>query len=141
MNIKPLHPNFKVPTRGTEHAGGFDIYMPEDGELSKNGEGTFFKLGFATEVPKGYVALLLPRSGAGAKHGISLNNTVGLIDADYRGEWMACLRQRNDMPHSWKAGDKILQFILVAVHTPELMLVDELSDTQRGAGGFGHSGK
>lgn len=141
MNIKPLHPNFKVPTRGTEHAGGFDIYMPEDGELPKNEEGIFFKLGFATEVPKGYVALLLPRSGAGAKHGISLNNTVGVIDADYRGEWMACLRLRNDLPHKWKAGDKILQFVIVPVHTPELVIVDELSDTARGEGGFGHTGK
>ena len=138
MNIKKLHPNFKMPTRGTDYAGGFDIYMPEKGSMMPGATyGQMVPLGFSAEVPVGYVALLLPRSGAGAKHGVSLNNTVGVIDADYRGEWVACLRLKNGLPHRWEAGERLLQFILVPVATPELNLVEELGTTARGKGGFG----
>lgn len=138
MNIKKLHPNFKMPTRGTEHAGGYDLYMPEAGVLMPGATyGQMVPLGFAAEIPVGFVALLLPRSGAGAKHGVSLNNTVGVIDADYRGEWMACLRVKNGVPHRWEAGERLLQFILVPVGTTELNLVEELGTTTRGEGGFG----
>lgn len=138
MNIKKLHPNFKMPTRGTDFAGGFDIYMPEKGSMMPGATyGQMVPLGFSAEVPVGYVALLLPRSGAGAKHGVSLNNTVGVIDADYRGEWVACLRLKNGLPHRWEAGERLLQFILVPVATPELNLVEELGTTARGKGGFG----
>ena len=138
MNIKQLHQNFKMPTRGTDYAGGYDIYMPEKGTMMPGVTyGQMVPLGFSAEVPVGYVALLLPRSGAGAKHGVSLNNTVGVIDADYRGEWMACLRVKNGLPHRWEEGDRLLQFILVPVNTPELVLVKELSSTERGEGGFG----
>ena len=71
MNIKKLHPNFKMPTRGTDYAGGFDIYMPEKGSMMPGATyGQMVPLGFSAEVPVGYVALLLPRSGAGAKHGV-----------------------------------------------------------------------
>ena len=138
MNIKKLHPNFKMPTRGTEHAGGYDLYMPEAGVLMPGATyGQMVPLGFAAEIPVGFVALLLPRSGAGAKHGVSLNNTVGVIDADYRGEWMACLRVKNGVPHRWEAGERLLQFILVPVGITELNLVEELGTTDRGEGGFG----
>ena len=138
MNIKKLHPNFKMPTRGTEHAGGYDIYMPEAGVLMPGATyGQMVPLGFAAEIPVGFVALILPRSGAGAKHGVSLNNTVGVIDADYRGEWMACLRMKNGTAHRWEAGERLLQFVLVPVHTPELVMVEELGTTARGEGGFG----
>ena len=138
MNIKKLHPNFKIPTRGTEHAGGYDLYMPEAGVLMPGATyGQMVPLGFAAEIPVGFVALLLPRSGAGAKHGVSLNNTVGVIDADYRGEWMACLRLKNGTAHRWEAGERLLQFILVPVGITELNLVEELGTTDRGEGGFG----
>ena len=141
MNIQPLHENFQAPTRGTEYAGGYDLYMPEPGMVFAHQEqGLMVDLGFAAEVPVGYVALLLPRSGAGAKHGLSLNNTVGVIDADYRGEWKACLRVRNGRPIQWEAGERLLQFVLVPVHTPELVIVDKLGETNRGEGGFGHTG-
>ena len=138
MNIQPLHPFFKCPTRGTDHAGGYDIYMPEDGCVKANQEkGLMVPLGFAAEVPVGHVALLLPRSGAGAKLGLSLNNTVGVIDADYRGEWMACLRVRNGEAIQWTKGERLLQFVIVPVATPELQVVKALASTERGEGGFG----
>jgi len=141
MNILPLHQNFRTPERSSEHAAGYDLYMPEGGCIVRqSGVGTKVPLGFAAEVPVGYVALLLPRSGAGANKGVSLNNTCGVIDADYRGEWVATLRLRNDEPVNWLAGDRLLQFILVPIHTPILSTVISLDTTERGTGGFGSTG-
>ena len=141
MNIQQLHKNFQMPVRSTEHAAAFDLFMPEGGVIDNgDAKGKMFKLGFAAEVPPGYVAFLLPRSGSGAKHGVSLNNTVGVIDPDYRGEWAACLRRRDIGQYSWEAGERLLQMVLVPVHTPTLTLVDTLSDTERGDGGFGSTG-
>jgi dUTP pyrophosphatase len=138
MRIQSLHAGFIMPKRGTEHAGAFDLYMPEAGYA--DGTKQFIKLGFATEIPVGYAAFLLPRSGTGAKFSLELNNTVGLIDADYRGEWMAALKTKDGSRYEWAAGDRILQFVLVPVFTPELELVESVSNTDRGAGGFGSSG-
>lgn len=143
MEIKSLHPNFIMPSRGSEHAGGYDLYMPEAGQVVKGRE-TKVKLGFAAAIPPGFVALLLPRSGTGAKHGVSLRNTCGVIDADYRGEWMAVLmldEAGNDEGFGWAAGERVLQMVVVPVAIfNELKLVEELSDTNRGVGGFGSTG-
>jgi dUTP pyrophosphatase len=142
MNIKPIHPNFKLPVKSTELAGGYDLAMPEAGTVYKDEDtGKFFGLGFAAEVPVGYVALLVPRSGKGAKGGISLNNTIGIIDPDYRGEWMVCLRNRNTRPFSWEEGERVVQMILVEAKQVQFNVVDELSNTDRGEGGFGSTGK
>lgn len=141
MNIKGLHPNFKMPVRGSDHAGGYDLFMPEEGLVwALSAMATMVNLGFAAAVPEGHVALLLPRSGAGAKHGLALNNTCGVIDADYRGEWKAALRVHNADKFEWRAGDRILQFIIVPVVTPVLQIVDSLDETNRGEGGFGSTG-
>ena len=140
MRIKALHKNFLMPTKGTDGAGAFDIYMPEAGDSSDHLYG-FTGLGFSAEVPKGHVALILPRSSAGAKYGVELNNTCGVIDSDYRGEWKAVIRTKNSELFQWDQGDRVLQFMIVPVAdvTPEL--VDELDVTERGSGGFGSSGK
>ena len=140
MRLKSLHPALIMPTKGTEQAGAYDIYMPVAGCVSSL-EPTMVGLGFATEVPVGYVALILPRSGTGAKYGLELNNTCGVIDSDYRGEWKAALKTKNYGPFAWEAGDRLLQFLLVPVLNVKLELVDELSDTSRGTGGFGSSGQ
>jgi dUTP pyrophosphatase len=129
-----------MPTKGSFAAGGYDIYMPESGNVSGN-QVKIIGLGFAAEVPSGHVALLLPRSGAGAKYGVELNNTCGVIDADYRGEWKAAIRTKSGAPFRWEADDRVLQFILVPVLDVRLELVDDLSATERGAGHFGSSGK
>jgi dUTP pyrophosphatase len=140
MKIQALHPNFVLPTRGTEHAGGYDVSMPESGFLYGTIPG-MIGLGFAAEVPAGHVALLLPRSSAGAKKGLELRNTCGVIDADYRGEWKACLRLKDGGELRWAAGEKLVQFIIVPISTPELELVDSVAATVRGEGGFGSTGK
>ncbi|BAR94570.1 deoxyuridine 5'-triphosphate nucleotidohydrolase [Pseudomonas phage Ka3] len=139
MEIKALCEDFIMPTRGSDTAGGFDIYMPEAGEAKMNTD-KLVPLGFSTAIPPGFVALLLPRSGVGAKMGVRLRNTCGVIDADYRGEWMAKIL--TDGPDfKWEKGDRVLQFVIVPAYTPELQLVEELPETSRGEGGFGSTGK
>ena len=139
MNIKPLHTGFIMPTKGSEDAGAFDIYMPEDGHVA--GTSALFGLGFAAAVPRGYVALIVPRSSTGAKFGLELNNTVGVIDSDYRGEWKAKLRTKSDLLVQWKAGERLLQFLLVPVASGvTLNQVEDLDATERGSGGFGSTG-
>ena len=140
MRIKQLHPNFIMPTKGTQLAGAFDIYMPKAGAIAWD-ETEKVGLGFSAEVPMGHVALVLPRSGEGAKYGLELNNTCGVIDADYRGEWFATLRTKNGEKYEWDRGQRCLQFLIVPVADVSLELVSELSSTDRGAGGFGSSGK
>lgn len=139
MQIKLIHTGLIMPSKGSEWAAAFDIYMPTGGIA--NGISQLIGLGFAAAVPTGHVALLLPRSSSGAKFGLELNNTCGVIDADYRGEWKAALRTKTGLPLSWSAGDRLLQFIVVPVPQVTLELVEELDETTRGTGGFGSSGK
>ncbi len=127
-----------MPTKGSAGAAAFDLYMPEPGMAS--GVARPFKLGFAAAVPAGHVALLLPRSSSGAKFGLDLNNTCGVIDSDYRGEWQAFLRTKNSQEFAWKAGDRVLQFLVVPVCQMTLELVSDLNSTSRGDGGFGSTG-
>lgn len=147
MNIEAIHPNFRLPVRGSERAGAYDLHMPEAGSIppiwarEDPAKPIKVKLGFAAEVPPGHVALLLPRSGTGAKHSVELENTCGVIDEDYRGEWMAVLNTKNGEGFDWEAGDRVVQMVIVPVATPELTLVDSLDATGRGAGGFGSTGK
>ena len=128
-----------MPTKGSNQAGAFDIYMPEDG--SATGTSQLIGLGFAAAVPEGHVALLLPRSSTGAKFGLELNNTCGVIDADYRGEWKAALLTKSGIPYTWYAGDRLLQFIVVPIPNITLVQTDSLDATARGEGGFGHTGR
>ncbi|MCA9911718.1 MAG: dUTP diphosphatase [Anaerolineae bacterium] len=139
MKIKPLHSNFICPTKGTQQAGAFDLYMPEAGELTATKQ--FIPLGFAAEVPEEHVALILPRSGAGAKFSVELNNTCGVIDSDYRGEWVAALRTKDASSFTWEAGDRVLQFLIVPVANVQLEVVAELGNTPRNIGGFGSTGR
>ena len=140
MRIKSLHEAFIMPTKGSEQAAAHDIYMVESGETSTE-HTQLVGLGFSAEVPTGYVALLLPRSSTGAKFGLELNNTCGVIDSDYRGEWKAALRTKCGKALTWSAGDRLLQFLIVPVFSVNLELVDELETTARGEGGFGSSGQ
>lgn len=141
MQFKRLHPNFQLPTRGTALAGGYDLYMPEAGHLEANATHRMVGLGFAAAVPVGFVAVILPRSGAGAKHGVSLRNTAGIIDSDYRGEWMVAVEQREGEYMHWAADERLYQYVLVPAAQFDPVLVDELPSTDRGQGGFGSTGE
>lgn len=139
MQIKSIHPALIMPSKGSEWAAAFDIYMPESGIA--DGISQLIGLGFAAAVPAGHVALLLPRSSTGAKFGLELNNTCGVIDADYRGEWKAALRTKSGEPLLWAAGERLLQFLVVPIAQVTLELVESLDETDRGTGGFGSSGR
>lgn len=140
MKIKPEHENFKIPVRSKPHSAGFDVFMPEAGQYP-GGDKVIVPLGFSTEIPEGYVGLLVPRSGTGFKHGLEVNNTVGIIDSDFRGEWMAAIRTKSGEPFSWEEGDRILQFVIVPFAALELEVVESLADSDRGKGGMGSTGK
>lgn len=141
MEIVKLHPDLIAPTRGSDGAAGYDLYMPAQGNTLE-GPSQLHRLGFACKVPAGHVALILPRSSAGVKGGIRLGNTVGVIDSDYEGEWKVNIQGRPGDVVQWAAGERLFQFIVVPVATPELQFVDKFSEaSQRGAGGFGSTGK
>lgn len=137
MRIQLAHPDAIMPTKGTNGAGAWDIYMPTDGEVF--GDTVMVDLGFRGAVPPGYVALLLPRSGAGAKFGVELNNTCGVIDSDYRKNWLAAMKTKSGLPFSWIKGERVLQFLVIPHFAGKLQLVDSLEETDR-VGGFGSTG-
>lgn len=141
----PLVKEFIKPEYKTEYSAGMDIYLQEDATLVI-GADNVIHLGFAAEVPEGYAAILLPRSSAGMK-GISLRNTAGVIDSDYRGEWIAHIvidqNQDNALLDEWhyKRGDRIIQCLIVPVKKVDIELTESISVTARGNGGFGSTGK
>jgi dUTP pyrophosphatase len=141
MKIQKLHPNFQLPVRSTEHSAGYDLFMPEHGHITA-GAVVKVGLGFAAEIPEGWAALLLPRSGVGFKQGLEVNNTVGLIDADYRGEWFAALRTKDGREFAWAKGERLLQFVLVPVGVVRegFEVVESVANTVRGTGGLGSTG-
>lgn len=145
MKIMPLVKEFIKPEYKTEYSAGMDIYLQEDATLVI-GADNVIHLGFAAEVPEGYAAILLPRSSAGMK-GISLRNTAGVIDSDYRGEWIAHVvidqNQDNALLDEWhyKRGDRIIQCLIVPVKKVDIELTESISVTARGDGGFGSTGK
>ena len=140
MRFVQLHPNFKLPVRSSVEAGGLDVFMPIAGVAKQEKE--LIGLGFKAAVPKGHVAFILPRSGVGAKHGIEVTNTVGVIDSDYRNEWFASIKVKPGFPdYKWEVNDRLLQLVIVPVADVSPELVDELESTERGEGGFGSTGK
>lgn len=140
MRIKPLHPHFKTPTRNSDGAAAYDLYMPVAGEVDKDNQVKIVGLGFAAEIPKGHVGLILPRSGVGVREGLELNNTCGVIDSDYRGEWKVAVRTKGDKGFRWQKHDRLFQLVIIQHSVFDFEIVDELETTLRGAGGFGSTG-
>lgn len=137
LKVKRLRDGVKLPTKGSDGAGAYDIWM--DGvTIQRKGDLLKASLGFATQIPDGYVAKLYPRSSAGIKRGVRLANTVGIIDSDYRGEWCAFFYADQDI--GFDGYDRLFQFTIEKVESPLVFEVDELSETARGAGGFGSTG-
>lgn len=141
MKIKKLHPAAVVPTYGTEGAACFDLYAVQPEAEIRVVDTATVRTGLAFEVPQGFVMLVFSRSGHGFKNDVRLANCVGVVDSDYRGELMVKLT--NDNPSDCLAvhpGDRIAQAMLMPVSQTYFEVVDELSSTDRGAGGFGSTG-
>ena len=140
LRVRRLDARARLPTRAYPGDAGLDLHALEDGVLAP-GERASIRTGVAVEIPDGQAGLVLPRSGLAAKHGIALVNAPGLIDAGYRGEVRVLLLNTDRAARFEIApGDRIAQLVLVRVETPEVVEVEELALSERGAGGFGSSG-
>lgn len=134
--------DIKLPVKMSELASGFDLHAAVDESVVlMPGERKLIPTGFAIAMPGGLEAQIRPRSGLAFKHGITCLNTPGTIDADYRGEIKVLLINLGQEPFSIARNERIAQMVFQEVPTVELTQVDELSDTIRGSGGFGHTGK
>jgi len=128
-----------VPAYATAHAAGLDVVSAEDVTLAPGGRHAV-ATGFAMAIPEGYEVQVRPRSGLALKHGISLPNTPGTIDADYRGELKVILINLGEEPFVIARGDRIAQLVAAPVQVARFAEVGELDETARGAGGFGSTG-
>ena len=141
LRVQRLDPAAKLPTIAHEGDAGFDLYAIEAATLGP-GERAAIRTGIAIEVSHGHAALVLPRSGLAAKHGISVVNAPGLIDAGYRGEVQVLLLNTDrEAPFEIAPGDRIAQLVLIRVESPAVEDAAELTETPRGEGGFGSSGR
>ena len=141
--IKKLHPNAILPTYGSAGAAGADLYALIEGDpvVINPGETVMIHTGLAMAIPEGYVGLNFARSGLASKRGLAPANKVGVIDSDYRGELMVALHNHGKVPQTVENGDRIAQFLIMPVITADFIETDTLDDTERGAGGFGSTGK
>lgn len=125
----------------TAHAAGFDVCAAVDRATPlKRGEIKLIPCGFAMAIPEGYECQVRPRSGLSARHGVTLINSPGTIDADYRGEVFVPLVNHGPADFVVERGMRIAQMLVLPVPASVMVEVDELDDTARGAGGFGHTG-
>ena len=139
IKIKKLSKNVELPKQGTQGAAGIDFYLPQPVRFEPN-RSKKVPLGVAVEIPEGYVMLLVPRSSTW-KTPLRMPNSVGVIDSDYRGEVCALLRNTSDFTFSTDIGERLVQGVIVPVPSVQIKEVDELSETIRGGGGFGSTGK
>lgn len=137
LSFKRLDPNAVLPTRGSLHAAGLDIYSLEDLTIPP-GDRVLARTGLAVAIPEGYYGRLAPRSGLATKQG--LDTLAGVIDADYRGEILCLLYNAGAETILAAAQSKICQLIIEKIITPEAVWADDISDTERGSGGFGSTG-
>lgn len=128
-----------MPTRGTEHSAGLDLYTPSDITLDP-GIPTYVDLGVRVEIPAGHVGLLTTRSSMG-KHGVTLANSIGIIDADYRGPLGVTLINNAAWSQAYLKGDRIAQLVVLPFLLADPVPVEELTVTERGEGGFGSTGR
>lgn len=139
--VKKLKPSAKLPVYGSAEAAGADLYACLDADIVvAPGESAFIPTGLAMEIPVGYAGLIYARSGLACKQGLAPANKVGVIDSDYRGEFVVVLHNHSSEPRTVAHGDRIAQLVITPVLTPVFTEVDNLSDTTRAAGGFGSTG-
>ena len=139
--VEPEGEGLELPRYETEHAAGMDLRAAiADTLILGPGERALVPTGLRIAVPEGYEAQVRPRSGLAIKHGITVANAPGTIDADYRGPLCVGLLNVSQSAYTISRGDRIAQLIIAPVSRAEWELVEELDETDRGAGGFGHTG-
>lgn len=142
INIKKLNENATIPSYGSEFAAGADLYAcMEEPVTIAAGETQFIHTGLAIEIPAGYAGLVYARSGLACKKGLAPANKVGVIDADYRGEIMVALYNHSSQAVEIEPGERVAQLVITPYLTAVFEETEELSDTVRGEGGFGSTGR
>ena len=140
MNIKFLNENATVPTRGSAEAAGWDLYNAGPDVIIPAEQTVKVGTGIAIELPEGTFGGVFPRSGLATKHGLAPANKVGVVDSDYRGEVIVALHNHSTNDVGITHGERIAQLIVIPYMSVDMNVVDELSDTDRGEGGFGSTG-
>ena len=142
VRVKLLREGALLPTYGTAEAAGADLYAwLEQPLIISPGKTAFVHTGIALEVPVGCAGLIYARSGMACKRGLAPANKVGVVDSDYRGEITVALHNHGSEPQTVNPGDRIAQFIITPVLQPAYILADDLTESERGTGGFGSTGK
>ncbi|MBW2471926.1 MAG: dUTP diphosphatase [Deltaproteobacteria bacterium] len=146
IKIMRLHPDtdadIPLPRYMTDQSAGMDVCAAVKKDLVlKKGEISLIPTGFAIALPPGFEAQIRPRSGLAVKHGIGLINSPGTIDADYRGEIKIAVINLGADPYTFRRGDRIAQMVIKKAYLAKLDMVEELDQTNRNTGGFGHTGK
>ncbi|PAF49826.1 deoxyuridine 5'-triphosphate nucleotidohydrolase [Helicobacter sp. 12S02232-10] len=139
VKIKKLHPDAIIPKYHTQGAAGFDFCALEN-SIILAGKIGLIKTGLSVSMEEGYELQIRPRSGLALKHCVSVLNSPGTIDSDYRGEIMIILINHSDVDFVISAGDRIAQGVINKIYQAEFIEVEELECTTRGSGGFGSSG-
>lgn len=137
LKFKKLHPDARLPTRGSRHAAGLDLYSIEGVVIPPGGRAAV-RTGLAAAIPAGFYGRVAPRSGLAVRHGIDV--LAGVIDGDYRGEILCAIINHGEAPFVVEQGARVAQLVVEAIITPEPIWAAELDDTERGAGGFGSTG-
>ena len=142
IKVKKLRPGAQLPTYGTEFSAGADLYacLEEDVTIAP-GQTRKIPTGIAMEIPVGCAGLIYARSSLGTKRGLAPANKVGVVDSDYRGEFMIFLHNHGAEPQTVSHGDRVAQLLVTPVYTLGFVEAESLSDTVRGAGVFGSTGK
>ena len=143
IKIKKVNPNAKLPTHGSEQAAGYDLYACLDAENITIDAHKTVKVptGLSMAIPEGYFGAIFARSGLAAKEGLRPANCVGVIDSDYRGEFIVMLHNDTDEPKTVENGDRVAQLVVMPFMPVDFEETDSLDETRRGAGGFGSTGK
>lgn len=143
IKIKKLKETAILPSRGSASAAGYDLYACLDSDSVEIAPHTTVKIGtgLSLAVPEGYFGAIFARSGLAAKEGLRPANCVGVADSDYRGEYIVALHNDGEIARTVKNGDRIAQLVIMPYLSVEFSEVEELDETQRGAGGFGSTGK
>ena len=142
IKVIKLRSGATLPTYGSEYSAGADLYAClEETVTIAPGQTCFIPTGLSMELPIGTVGLIYARSGLACKRGLAPANKVGVIDSDYRGEYIVALHNHGDQPQQVSHGERIAQLVITPVFTPGFCEADSLSQTLRGQGGFGSTGK
>ncbi|MGM9663371.1 MAG: dUTP diphosphatase [Eubacteriales bacterium] len=142
LRIKKLDVRAVIPSYGSEFSAGADLYAVCDEDMIiESGKTAFVHTGISLEIPEGLVGLIYARSGLACKNGLAPANKVGVIDSDYRGEIVVALHNHGDSTRTVSCGDRIAQIVFAPYVYADFEEADELCDTERGAGGFGSTGK